>query len=302
MAAYRQHSASFSSPRDHQQSPVHLVPVSDRNRYNQYYSSDPALLDGCSTDDDSSHAQSPEGRRSAQGQLATASGHTHEDFPPHDKVSKKKMKGFKSFVHVFIGGLKRSHSVYTPPQPEQSSHERSVSDVIQTTRYRQRVERDGVSNSMSSPAHVTTIPSNQRHLTYPPDHPPGLCGLFNHGNTCFMNAVLQCLSNTDQLAEYFVTDQYKNDINRTKVAMKKFGTNGVVTEQFAVLLKCLWSGYYDPRITSQFKEVVGRYADQYQGSSQHDAQEFFLWLLDNVHEDLNQAGKKKYKQIKVSCT
>lgn len=26
---------------------------------------------------------------------------------------------------------------------------------------------------------------------------------------------------------------------------------------------------------------------QYKGNAQHDAQEFLLWLLDRVHEDLN---------------
>lgn len=26
---------------------------------------------------------------------------------------------------------------------------------------------------------------------------------------------------------------------------------------------------------------------QYRGNAQHDAQEFLLWLLDRVHEDLN---------------
>lgn len=32
----------------------------------------------------------------------------------------------------------------------------------------------------------------------------GLVGLRNHGNTCFMNAALQCLSNTQPLTEHFL--------------------------------------------------------------------------------------------------
>lgn len=49
---------------------------------------------------------------------------------------------------------------------------------------------------------------------WPADQTPGVMGLKNHGNTCFMNAVLQCLSHTDILAEYFVLDQYKVSDNK----------------------------------------------------------------------------------------
>jgi len=38
---------------------------------------------------------------------------------------------------------------------------------------------------------------------------PGVIGIHNHGNTCYLNAVLQCLSNTERLLNYFVTNQYK---------------------------------------------------------------------------------------------
>uniref|UniRef100_A0A1I7WQJ6 ubiquitinyl hydrolase 1 n=1 Tax=Heterorhabditis bacteriophora TaxID=37862 RepID=A0A1I7WQJ6_HETBA len=37
----------------------------------------------------------------------------------------------------------------------------------------------------------------------------------------------------------------------------------------------------------QFKNIIGDFGNDYRTSNQQDAQEFLIWLLDKVHEDLN---------------
>lgn len=43
---------------------------------------------------------------------------------------------------------------------------------------------------------------------------PGLCGLINSGNSCYMNAVLQCLCSTVPLVEHFLSEETKQEISR----------------------------------------------------------------------------------------
>ena len=224
------------------------------------------------------------------------------------RVKKTKLKKLKSFMHVFLGGLRSEPSSEPSSEPTSSPTNTHTGDSEGTVRIHHLPQNDS-SPTPASPDSTTGLGgSPQRQSSVPPPasvlvargaEVPGLCGLHNHGNTCFMNAIVQCLSNTDPLAEYMVTDLYKNAINRHKFSSRNFSSQGEITEKFASLLKCLWNGQYDPEVTGQFKEVVGKYSSQYQGSSQHDAQEFFLWLLDSVHEDLNQGGKRKYRPLKV---
>uniref|UniRef100_H2ZQE4 ubiquitinyl hydrolase 1 n=1 Tax=Ciona savignyi TaxID=51511 RepID=H2ZQE4_CIOSA len=122
---------------------------------------------------------------------------------------------------------------------------------------------------------------------------PGVVGLTNH-NTCFMNSIVQCLSNTDVLAEYFVLGQYKNDLkNCRKDRSKKYGTKGEVIELLASVVRSLWTVTYSQDMTKSLKDSISKYGAQYKGSNQHDSQEFMLWLFDKMHEDLNMQPVKK---------
>ncbi|KAI8622101.1 hypothetical protein BC830DRAFT_1057485 [Chytriomyces sp. MP71] len=126
----------------------------------------------------------------------------------------------------------------------------------------------------------------------------GVVGLKNLGNTCFMNSTLQCLSGTVPLARYFLGGNYRRGINRAN----PMGTKGVLVEEFAQVIKAMWSGQESIVTPAQFKERVGEFADQFKGTEQHDSQEFLTFLLDTIHEDLNIARGAKSKQIDTKGT
>ncbi|XP_072948645.1 uncharacterized protein [Epargyreus clarus] len=123
----------------------------------------------------------------------------------------------------------------------------------------------------------------------PPSQTSGLNGLRNIGNTCFMNSVLQCLSNTRPLLEYLAADKYTREINTTLSCMK-----GALIKAFASVIKELWrSGEKDAVVnTTSFKSQVQRFAPRFMGFSQQDAQEFLRYLLEGLHEDVNRVTVK----------
>nr|GAT54986.1 ubiquitin carboxyl-terminal hydrolase 4 [Mycena chlorophos] len=108
-------------------------------------------------------------------------------------------------------------------------------------------------------------------------------GLKNLGNTCYMNAPIQCLSATFPFAQFFTTGRWRNAVN----TVNPLGSKGMLSSSFASLVHAMWSGELPYIIPLDFRKMICKLDGQYVGSNQHDSQEFLSFLLDGIHEDLN---------------
>ncbi|ORX84786.1 cysteine proteinase [Basidiobolus meristosporus CBS 931.73] len=115
---------------------------------------------------------------------------------------------------------------------------------------------------------------------------PGLTSLINLGNTCFMNSALQCLSNTTNLRNYFLEGKYRHELNRGN----PLGTDGVIAELFAELIREIWGAQQPSIDPCKLKAAIYYNSQAYAENEQQDCQEFLVYLLDALHEDLNRAG------------
>ena len=124
----------------------------------------------------------------------------------------------------------------------------------------------------------------------PTVRPLGLTGLRNIGNTCFMNSVLQCLSNTRALHDYILREEYTPDINTSISVMK-----GALIKPFAALMRDLWKRSEETNrvlTTAPLMSQIQRFAPRFIGHQQQDAQEFLRYLLEGLHEDVNRVTSR----------
>lgn len=124
----------------------------------------------------------------------------------------------------------------------------------------------------------------------------GVTGLNNLGNTCFMNAALQCVSNTKPLTLYFMKKMYMHEINRTN----PLGMKGHIAKQYGDLIIQMWKGQCKTIAPFNLRLTIGKYSPRFSGFQQNDSQELLAFLLDGLHEDLNRVAEKPYVELKDS--
>ncbi|KAI4831107.1 hypothetical protein KUCAC02_002703 [Chaenocephalus aceratus] len=116
---------------------------------------------------------------------------------------------------------------------------------------------------------------------------PGVCGLDNAGNSCYLNAVLQCLCSTVPLVEHLLDQDTRKELRRLKCRV-------VVT--FVRLLEEMWLGRSSSCAPVEARSVLCSILPQFNNYSQQDAQELLLFLLNALHDDLNKHKMRSSKQ------
>lgn len=112
----------------------------------------------------------------------------------------------------------------------------------------------------------------------------GLCGLWNIGNTCFMNSVIQCLSHTRELTAY---------LRKESTTERGTSKDHKILAEYTKLIKDMWSGNTRSVNPSELKYAFSSKHRMYSGSAQQDAQEFLRFFIDSLHSGLNACVKRE---------
>lgn len=123
-------------------------------------------------------------------------------------------------------------------------------------------------------------------------------GLRNLGNTCFMNSVLQSLSNIQEFSCYFnampslETGKHKQKAYHSRSMKENLDDVFVVEELRKVLLNLSQGGDGSKGAISPecLFLVIWKVVPQFRGHRQHDAHEFLRYMLDRLHTELQQVS------------
>lgn len=180
------------------------------------------------------------------------------------------------------------------PQYKHSFSNSKMSSAPTTAQQRQqKQQKTYIADSDDSDSSPTRPNPNQIHSTQLYQHNAntvstnavrgGLVGLANIGNTCYMNAALQALSNTKPLTGFFLECQQV-------VHSLSEGRKPGLSRTYQMLMRDMWlgrrtGGYVTPSgILGGIRNVHA----MFRGFQQHDTQEFLRNFMDQLHEELKQ--------------
>ena len=126
----------------------------------------------------------------------------------------------------------------------------------------------------------------------------GISGLHNLGNTCYMNTIIQCLSNTLYFRETILHTDLEQVLKRKLIEKLNLRNQpnaelqvaelckDTITYQLVKLIAMMWDENANITPTT-FKNILGKKMKIFVGNQQHDAQEALNSILDTIHEEIS---------------
>ena len=120
---------------------------------------------------------------------------------------------------------------------------------------------------------------------------PTLIGLNNIGATCFMNATLQCLSQTEALTNYFLKEKNKTKIINNNIA-KENKNDYQLSPVYLELIQKLWE-VNGPKSFSpnNFMKRINDMNPLFKRGEAGDAKDFIIFILEQLHRELKMPVK-----------
>ena len=127
-------------------------------------------------------------------------------------------------------------------------------------------------------------------------------GLNNVGLTCYMNSTLQCLLHIPELTNFFL-NAYVEFSNKNEKIIQKTETKGKISKEYKALLTEIFSnsrnffGFDSSVSPKKFNDLISRLNPQFSKYQSNDAKDLIIYLLQEMHEELNYFGGKKLQKI-----
>ena len=122
---------------------------------------------------------------------------------------------------------------------------------------------------------------------------PTLIGLNNIGATCYLNATLQCLSQTKALTNYFLDEKNKTKIINNNIAQKN-PNDLQLSPVYLELIQNLWdkNNMNRPFSPNKFMTTIEAMNPLFKKGEAGDSKDFIIFILEQIHRELKKPAKK----------